>query len=363
MYKIIYLDDEKDSLVNAIIQKLESSNTLKISWTKPLPFEKEIDHLKAALKDYDAIFLDLKLDGPQENGEKVIYQAPPLAQMIRTLATENEVPSIPIILCSTEERIHQSYSKDFTSHDLFDWTFIKDQIDYKTIEKIISIIKGYNVLNEKPIDFNKLLERSYHEIDKRILSRFINEENPPIHEVSRYILKGIVKPVGVLINENTLAARLGIDKNNSDDWENLISQYFGNASYTGVFSEGWARWWNDKTIDIFEDLTNENLPSLTAVERVELLKKFTNFEKLIAAKPLMFFTSQYFWNICELTELPVDPFEAYKIDNRIEPKPWQDYKYVSLFGMVELPLKAKDMGIRIYPDQVEQFEKNRRKIS
>lgn len=363
MYNIIYLDDEKATLVNAIIQKLEGLDTLKIRWSKPMPFEKEIQHLESSLKDFDGIFLDLKLDGPQEDGEKVIYQAPPLAQMIRTLATENRIPSLPIILCSTEDRIHQSYSKDFTSHDLFDWTFIKDEIDSDTIEKIASIVKGYKTLNEKPIDFNNLLGRNYNDIDKRILSRFINEENPPIHEIARYIFKGIVKPVGILINENTLAARLGIDKEKSDDWNNLLKQNFNKAKYTGVFVEGWTRWWNDWVIDIFEELTNENLPSLTAEERVELLKKTTKLNNLTAAKPLEFFNSQYFWNVCELTGKPVDPFEAYKIDNKIEPLPWQDYKYVSLYGMVAFPLDVKKMGIKIYPDQVQLFENQRRKIS
>lgn len=363
MYNIIYLDDEKATLVNAIIQKLEGSGTLKIKWDTPIPFEKEIEHLENSLKDFDGIFLDLKLDGQQESGEKVIYQAPPLAQMIRTLATENRIPSLPIILCSTEERIHQSYSKDFTSHDLFDWTFIKDEIDADTIEKIVSIIKGYKILNENSKDFNKLLDRDYNEIDKRILSRFVNEENPPIHEIARYIFKGIVKPVGVLINENTLAARLGIDKEKSKDWNNLLEQYFNKAKYTGVFFDAWPRWWNDYVIDIFEVLTDENLPSLAAEERVELLKAKTKLENLLPAKPLEFFNSTYFWNVCELTGMPLDPFEGYKIDNKIEPQPWQDYKYVSMFGMVADPLKAKKMGIKIYPDQVEQFENQRRKIS
>ncbi|WET71832.1 hypothetical protein [Sphingobacterium sp.] len=362
MYNIIYLDDEKEKLVQAIIQKLELSGILKIERFRPIPFETEIQHLQEDLGKYDALFLDLKLDGEQEDGKKVFYQAPPLAQMIRTLATESKIPNLPIFLCSTEDRINQTYTKDFTSHDLFDWTFIKDEIDNNTVEKIASIINGYKTIQNTPKDFDTLLKRNYQDIDQRILSRFINEENPPIHEIARYIFKGIVKPGGIMINERTLASRLGIDVDASSDWQRLLDEFFYKSKYTGVFSENWNRWWNDLALDVFEELTQENLPSLPADERVNLLKQFTGLANLHAAEPLKFFSSSYFWNICEITEKPVDPFEAYKIDNKHEPLPWQDYKYVSLFGMLEYPEIASKRGIKIYPDQLEQFKSQSRKI-
>ncbi|RKE52381.1 hypothetical protein [Sphingobacterium detergens] len=361
MYNIFYLDDEKEALVKSIIQKLETLGSLKITRFKPVAFETEIQHIESILKDYDAIFLDLKLDGEQEDGIKVYYQAPPLAQMIRTLATEEKVPNLPIILCSTEDRINQSYLKDFTSHDLFDWTFIKDEINDLTIQKIEAIITAYKSITESPKDFNKLLGRNYQDIDQRILSRFINEENPPIHEIARYIFKGIVKPGGILINEPTLAARLGIDISHSHDWSKLVD-IFHSAKYSGIFSESWKRWWNDLVLDKFEELTNENLASLDSEERVILLKEVTKLTGLTEAQPLEFSSSSNFWNVCEITELPVDPFDSFKIDNRIEPLPWQDYKYVSMYGMVAFPHIAEKKGIKIYPEQLESFNSQRRKI-
>ena len=363
MYNIIYLDDERDALIKAIIQKLETPGSLKITWFKPTPFEEELNHLKGILEDFNAIFLDLKLDGEQEGKPKVHYQAPPLAQMIRTLATEKSIPNLPIFLCSTEDKINQSYSKDFTSHDLFDWTFIKDEIDECTVKKIEAIINGYIQIDKSPKNFDILLQRNYKDIDQRILSRFVNEENPPTHEIARYIFKGIVKPGGIMINELTLASRLGVDIGKSEDWTILIESFFQKSKYTGIFSESWTRWWNDLMLDIFEELTNENLASLEAIDRVKLLKSATGLEKLYAAEPMQFSSSSYFWNICEITGLPVDPFEAYKIDNKVEPLPWQDYKYVSMFGMVERPDVAQKMGIKIYPEQVELFNSVRRKIS
>lgn len=91
-FKVFYLDDEKDDLIQPIKKKLELNDILHIELAKPLNFENELDHLTEILCGFDALILDLQLNGPQENGStekaekfQVRYQAPPLAQTIRTL--------------------------------------------------------------------------------------------------------------------------------------------------------------------------------------------------------------------------------------------------------------------------------------
>src|SRR5690606_21904900 len=102
--------------------------------------------------------------------------------------------------------------------------------------KIISIIDAYKTIEQSKLDFNTILAKEYNSIDKRILSRFLAEEKSPTHEVARVIFKDIVQQTGVLINEDTLAARLGIDKESCQpDWEKLIENYFSKAEYMGVF--------------------------------------------------------------------------------------------------------------------------------
>jgi hypothetical protein len=367
-YKVFYLDDEKDDLTQPIKIKLELDGILEVSLNKPHNFESELDILSDQLKNYDALILDLQLNGPQENtsdsdGEKfkVRYQAPPLAQMIRTLASEGLLPDIPIILCSTEDRIKDSFSRDFTSHDLFDWTFLKDDIDAETVNKIASLIHGYQILNKNKKDFSASLNRDYKELDERILSRYLIEDNPPIHEIARVLFKDIIQPTGLLVNEETLAARLGIDNLNSDQWPDLINTFFSEAKYNGVFNSSWNRWWNDIVIDVFEGITNENLASLDAESRVSLLIEKTKIKKLVPAKPLKFFESTNYWNICEVTRKPLDPFEGFKISGKEEPKPWQDYAYVSLQAILEEPLIVKKKGIKIHPTETERLISERKK--
>lgn len=352
MYNLFYLDDEKDDLIKPIIAKLESTGVLKVTWEKPLNFESEIDDIQAKLKDYDALILDLQLDGDQEDGKKVKYQAPPLAQVVRTLATEKQIADIPIILCSTDDRIRDSFKRDFTSHDLFDWIFLKNEIDSFTIVKICDLIEGYRRITKEPKDFTNLLHRDYSRVDDRILSRFINEDNPPVHEISRVVFKDIVQPTGILINEEILAARLGIDSKTSKDWNKLKDDIFIESKYEGVFSQGWSRWWSDGLIDQFTSLTGDHLPSLTAEDRVRLLNEKLGLE-LYPAKPLKFNHSTNYWTICVVTKCPIDPYEGYKVDMKLEPKPWQDYSYVSFFSIIER--LAERQGVLIHPSEEERF--------
>ncbi|KAF2327478.1 hypothetical protein [Flavobacterium nitrogenifigens] len=367
-YKIFYIDDEKDSLINPIKEKLESKNILEVTLNKPKNFESELDILTQDLKNYDALILDLQLNGPQEdtfdeNGEKfkVRYQAPPLAQMLRTLASEGSLPDMPIILCSTETKIKDSFSRDFTSHDLFDWTFLKDDINEITIKKIVSLIDGYRVINSDKKNFSHFLNRDYKELDERILSRFVCEDNPPPHEIARTIFKDIIQPIGLLVNEVTLAARLGINISESKDWGKLCG-YFSSGEYKGIFNDSWKRWWNDLVIDIFEGITSENLASLDAVSRVTLLIEKTGLRELVVAEPIKLFESNNYWNVCEVTGMPLDPFEGFKIIGKEEPKPWQDYAYVSLFAIVEKPKIVDKMGIKIHPTEIDRLAIERIKI-
>lgn len=367
-FKVLYIDDEKDDLIIPLKNRLEEGDILKIDLAKPMKFEDQLDNLIGILKDFQGVILDLQLNSHQESEKgveqfQVKYQAPPLAQMIRTLASENKIKDLPIILCSTENKIKASFNKDFTSHDLFDWTFLKDDLNNQTVNKIASFIEGYLFIDENKTNYSKILERDYDEIDERILSRFITEENPPNHEIARVIFKDIVQPTGVLINEQTLAARLGIDiEQSGEEWNSLLSNYFENARYKGVFNEAWYRWWNDISLDIFEEITGENCASVNANKRVDLLKEKTEFKNLVAAEPIKLNSSNDFWNICEITKKPIDPFEGYKINEKNEPKPWQDYSYVSLYAILEFPDKVSKNGIKVHPSDYERYLNDRKKL-
>ena len=128
------------------------------------------------------------------------------------------------------------------------------------------------------------------QIDEMILdSRFVGEYNKnkecPVHIQSRFLITEFLTKQGLVIDEDVLAARLGIDKSNSDDWPNLLKR-LSEAKYQGVFCNGWPRWW----MQLVEQWWTETIKAETflrstpAAERVEKIKEVTELPGLVAAK-------------------------------------------------------------------------------
>jgi hypothetical protein len=144
---------------------------------------------------------------------------------------------------------------------------------------------------------------------------------------------------GYLINEKYLAARLGIDIEKSTDWCK-IKKMFETAKYKGVFCEGWDRWWMHKVDEIFEKIANTYLSYLIAKEKVEVFKK-NGLENVIFPEPIQGNSSYRFWTVCKALDKPLDPMEGFKVYTRNEPKPWQEYEYISLEALLHPLFRQK----------------------
>ena len=251
--KYIYLDDERPAAVRPFLRELRSyRRDLEIKHCPPLPYRDQLPWL--AQETFDGLILDLRLDqfaNWQEGseGDKAEYRATTLAQEIRTRATEDhKVFQTPIILWSTDERLRASYTRDDTSHDLFDLKCVKADISddagkaeaiasqltslalgYREIVKVRSRKRGRGSQLHRFLGFEKLPEF----LDARILSYFEGRPTPlPAHEYARFILRDLLSAPGPLISEPVLAARLGIDKEASEDWHKLKARIDKQASYS-----------------------------------------------------------------------------------------------------------------------------------
>ena len=122
--KFLYIDDENDESVEAIVAGFNDQGQIEVV-LHPLDETKDFESLKKVLLNskIDGLILDLRLDG--EGPNRVEFSAATLAQDIRTLSSRNELNSYPIILCSTEPNIRETYNVDKSSHDLFDYKFEK----------------------------------------------------------------------------------------------------------------------------------------------------------------------------------------------------------------------------------------------
>jgi hypothetical protein len=322
----LYLDDED---VSATVNSLTYHGYIEITVRKAKGFESELDALN--FSELDGIILDYRLDGNQEGGG-VRYKAPALAQELRNRITENQIKKdFPIILCSTDDKI-RLLNSDETSNDLFDFRFLKNtELNPKNVSFILNVLsEGYKLIEVSKNDLSRIVNRDINEIDERLFSRFI-DKTVPTHEIARHINHQLIRETGLLIDKNILLARLGLENNEKSS--NLIEKHFDDCFYTGIFHEGWQRWWMDKVKNKFTELTGKTLASLDATQRVNHLINKTGLD-LENAKPIKLSKSNRFWTICQYTSAPLDPLEGYKLAD--EPiLSWQEPRYISLLAIAE----------------------------
>lgn len=351
-FNYLYIDDINDSVTKGLAKNLSSDNLFveykHVSIFDQLNIQKTID----IVSQYDGLILDLRLDQETYNGKSFPFTATEFAQHIRTLVTKGELKKdIPIIVFSTEANLKEIYFKDMTSNNLFDRFITKKPIPTSASQKLFSLANGYSIIRENK-NFNDLLEIDISLIDERIFSRFSTEESIPTHEYAQVILKDLIYAKGVLIDEQYLAARLGVDIEHSSDWGNLKA-LFNIAKYNGVFADGWERWWMFKVDEIFSELAGTYLSYLNAKEKVEVLKK-TGLKNLVFSELIKHNQSYRYWVVCKALNKPLDPIEGFKVYTRSEPKVWQEYEYISLEAL-QHPHSLSSKNIKPHPSELENI--------
>lgn len=345
-YKFLYVDDEKEERLRHFILPFDKTN-IAITIQSPDDFEEQLK--KMLTKEYDGFILDWRLDQEcGEDGKPKQYTAAGLAQEIRTKTTEKLKFEKPIILWSTLDRLRTSYGRDDTSHDLFDMTYDKDDIPsiYKQISKELeALVEGYQEIIKKRtkskgkmsylLGLNK--ENAYI-LDSRLEDMFNVEETRPAHEFAQFILRELVLTPGPLIDEQYLAARLGIDIKKSDDWDKLREKYFNDFKYTGPFNKAWERWWSIQLENWWDSLEAGIVPLqlIDATERVDILKQKTKIKKLSPAKVIKGTKgySNKFWTVCIIRKEPVDLSDCFMIDSKRNYYPWQERRYISKISAI-----------------------------
>jgi len=370
--KYLYIDDEvgneSDQSVYAVAQGFCDQNQIEVVIGAPKDFKSQKEELLEKLKDFDGLILDLRLD--QNMKLDVSYNAPAIAQELRTavLNPEDNLRPCPIILCSTDERMRATYDSDQTSHDLFDYKFLKGSEPNwpKFSKKLYSLANGYKWLRENKHTINEILDRKdLSGVDQRIVERFEDPEgNIAVYDYAQFVLKELFNHPGPLIKERVMAARLGIDIDASgDSWIKLRDEKLCEFKYSGLFYEGWDRWWADKLVTFFKKISEEKrLGSLDANERTEILAQKFKIEGIVAANPIPFNSSLKFWTICEYSKKPLDPLEGFKVFESSDLKGWQEPKYLS-FNSVAVEGVPKHRGLRPQYSELKRIQLMKAKLS
>jgi len=359
--KYLYIDDENGT---PEISTLNGFNDLKIIEVERFPLSeyREFSSLKIELinrisnNTFDGLIVDLRLDGT--GSDRTEFNATAITSELRSVAARGEILSFPIILCSTESNIKQTYDTDKTSHDLFDYKINKSNENpawKKMSYKLASLANGYKWLqsqkheNKDIFDFN-----DRKNLDERIIERIDNFSVP--YDYAHFVVKHFFHQTNPLINEKVLAARLGVDiqKTPPEIWNHLKNEILKKIKFNGIFSDGWNRWWANDLISWFEEISGENLAFISAEKRVKFLIEKFSLKELEVAQPLRFCNSSEFWSICEAYKVPIDPLEAFRIFTTVDTKPWEEYKYISLLAILERI--GIERGLKPHISEIEKIE-------
>lgn len=328
--KYLYIDDDPNSQtkVNGFTKDVLEIIAMcpKSSWEEQLKF--------LSITEYDGLILDLKLDDiPVDEEHRTQFRGTALAQEIRTRQKEKSMRCFPLVLFSANDNLQESL--DSLGKDLFDICINKTNIkvdDFSGYSKILlALAEGYNILNQTT-EINTIFEMSLNYIDSRVCEAYEHIKNhESIPALAQFIINQIIEHQGVLIDEQMLAARLGIDiEKSSADWTTLL-QMLSFAQYKGVFHNGWPRWW----MSCIEQWWNEHisqsdyLRSTPASKRVDLLSSQLGLHLIPATKTPKSY-SEKFWTVCRGSNSPLDPNDGLLIINQDNLYPWQDKGFVSV---------------------------------
>jgi|SRR5690554_532947 len=364
----LYIDDENGTSEVSTLNGFNDTNLIDVKRFNLAAF-RDFGSLKKELiraanqEEYDGLIIDLRLDGAGE--DRTEFNATAITAELRSISARGDIKSFPIALCSTEEKIKQTYNSDRTSHDLFDYKLSKSNPDpdwIKISTKLKSLAEGYKWLQLSKRNLNEITGLDNLEvIDSRIIDKFSSFS--VTYDFTHFVIKNFFHQTGPLLNEKILAARLGIDLNQTPNevWGKLSNEILSDIKYKGLFGDGWMRWWANTLEQWFEELSGEKLAFINAEKRVEILKKYTGLKELTPASPLQFCNSTEFWSICEGYKAPIDPLEAFKIYTTVDLKPWQENKVLSLLAILER-VGYTDRGLKPDSSELERIEYTKKEI-
>ncbi|MEQ9196775.1 MAG: hypothetical protein RIE84_08485 [Parvibaculum sp.] len=360
--KYILIDDASPDEIKPYTEAVVSATSgLRIADLQPSQF----DDLTLVLRKEtpDGVILDLRLDQQANaDGYVVRFTAQALAQELRTrmaMRGSKAMQPAPIVLWSADGNIDALFLRDDTAQDLFDAVYQKDQAVAADPERVAieltALATGYKEIRgvlatgkKAPSFLPSLLQipDGAEYLDVRIVDALDKTPKPSVHEVARFVLQEMIKRPGPLIDETTLAARLGINPSRSRDWKSLINKSARNFVFKGIFSTAWPRWWAVGLELWWAEYicSSHPLRTLTAPERVSLLRKKLSLKSLATHNDVE--GSQKFWTVCRATDRPLDPIDGLRISER-DHAPWQDVAYISVGAAIDRIAHQK--GLKVHP--------------
>ena len=323
----LFVDDSKEDR-NAFADALSAGNIISV---EALSATNIRDRLAENELEADGLLMDIDLSNESARKESGLG----LTADIRAAQHRNVTPSFPIVRFSYRDKVAQNIGRDPSSHDYFDLNVEKDGLNVAAVQTmLVGATAVYAAVHQHGtsagafgLDEDKWsqwgnvgLEEELRVADRAYLK-------------ARLIIQAIVLP-GLLVSEELLAARLGIDLALSSGWPK-VCEAVSSFRYSGVGAEHFPRWWA-RGLEMWWETRASDAPlaATTIAERhVQLSSEFFDLVPLTmpAVSP-----GDRPWRHCELTMeqrgefLPIDPSRAVRFRAHVHHSEWLDPTYAAL---------------------------------
>jgi hypothetical protein len=280
------------------------------------------------------------MDVDLSNDAEALTTGPGLAQNCRVSMQQRAIPSFPIVRFSWRERVAANIGHDTSSDDLFDMKIEKDGLSDNGMMDILRQ-KLTGLQNVYRCSENQTLTLDLLAIDRDAWEAWghPNFEARLAQADRTYLRAGMIIRLllypGLLIGEELLSFRLGIEPTASSDWRRIL-EALEPARYRGAGSDAFPRWWARGVSSWWPELAPEAPPlaGTNISERIEVLSQ--RFPGIVALDMPLVSRGERPWRYCTLTFeregrlIPVDPNEAVRMQPRSEMPVWLDPLYAAL---------------------------------
>lgn len=324
--KFLYIDDEPQK-AKGIIKSIEDSE-LVFEVESPRTWNDQKSYLidSKKLDEYDGLLLDLKLQFTDNENNDIKYKGGDLAQSIRTDVKSDKIKDLPIFLCSTDALMMSIL--DRTSYDLFDKKYDKDIFSSNENIKaeFLAFPEAYHLLNEKK-DFESITGKKLQDELLPLQIELLKCKTP--HEIIYLIQNYVIKCNGLLLDEELLAIRLGINHKESSDWNKLKDDLLNVFKYEGILNGCYERWWQIDVLKWWKEEFGTSLKVMCAADKVKILVEKFGLQNITALSLPENHRFDTFWYKCRLSKYPLEPSDALRTIE-MPRYIWQEPSYISI---------------------------------
>ena len=358
-FNFLYIDDEKHETAEGMIKNLLGDieeDVFEYEIEQPKNWNKQkLDLIEnQQLNKYDGLVLDLKLEFSNDENNEVKFSGPDLAQTIRSDVRAGKIKDLPIFLFSTNDNFKDLL--DRTSIDLFDKMYSKnkDADEKKTRNEFISFAKAYKTINENK-SVENLMRKEIKDNEELVSLKAELSKFKTAHEYIYLINQYVIQSNGLLLDEELLAVRLGIDIQNSEDWEKLKNEIIVNYKYAGILSDCYERWWQTDILNWWKETVGKSLLIMSAHDKVNAISEKFGLQNIVALTLPEHHRFETYWYKCRLSNTPLDTSDAL-ITIEMPRYVWQEPSYISVSYIKSDDRDSELVKSLLGSNELEMFE-------